>query len=59
MAVLVNEDSYSNFVEIHTYNLVDIIKVSPQIIHGTHHLFPLDITVDKDYSIDLPEKMRV
>jgi hypothetical protein len=43
MSVIVNDECYSNFVEIHTYNLVDILYVSPKFVHGSHHLFPIEI----------------
>ena len=59
MSVLANEESYSNFVEVHTYEFTDLVIVSPAIIHGTHKLFTVDIVTDKPRSVDLPARMRV
>lgn len=59
MSVLANEESYSNFVEFHTYEFTDFVSVSPAIIHGTHKLFKVDIVTDNPHSVDLPERMRV
>ena len=59
MSVLVNDESYSNFVDIHTYEFSDLVFVSPAIIHGPHKLFKVDILTNQEFSVDLPEKMRV
>ena len=59
MSVLANDESYSNFVEVHTYEFADLVSVSPAIIHGTHKLFKVDIVTDKPHSVDLPDRMRV
>jgi hypothetical protein len=36
-----------------------MISVLPSIIHGVHSKFPIQITLDKDYSVDLPEKITI
>ena len=59
MSVVANEESYSNFVEIHTYEFTELVSVSPSIIHGTHKLFKVDIVTDKPHSVNVPERMRV
>jgi hypothetical protein len=59
MSVLANDESYSNFVEVHTYEFTDLVSVSPEVIHGTHKLFKVDIVTDKPHLVDLPDRMRV
>ena len=59
MSVLANDESYSNFEEVHTYEFTDLVSVSPAIIHGTHKLFKVNIVTDKPLRVDLPDRMRV
>jgi hypothetical protein len=36
-----------------------MISVLPSIIHGIHSKFQIQITLDKEYSVDLPEKITI
>lgn len=59
LSLLVNDEHYSNFIDIHTYPFTDISTVSPNIIHGVHSKFAIELSTDKDHSVSLPDKMTI
>ena len=36
-----------------------MISVSPSIIHGVYSKFQIQIILDKDYSVNLPERITI
>jgi hypothetical protein len=57
MSLLVDEKSYSNYFQVNTYIISDLVEVTPAIIHGRNAMYPLEVTF-KNSGI-LPQTIRL
>jgi hypothetical protein len=55
----VNDESYSNFMEVHTYPFSDISRIPLNIIHGVHSRYQITVETDKNYDKNLPDYMML